>query len=166
MKCPNCGIELLGSLKICPKCKFDTTLGMVSPEYLKKLEEQLPEDSPERERLEKIRGQATNFITTTSGIVEGYRISQYLGIRSGHCVLGTGFLSEFTAGFSDMFGVENGRMSSKLAQAKNAAVSQMVAECLRIGADAAIAVDVEIMSIGINMMVASATGTAVKLEKL
>lgn len=37
MKCPNCKIELLGSMKKCPKCGYDTEKGSVDQAYLSSL---------------------------------------------------------------------------------------------------------------------------------
>ena len=34
MRCPNCGIELLGSMKKCPRCAYDITTGQVDQKYL------------------------------------------------------------------------------------------------------------------------------------
>ena len=34
MRCPNCSTELLGSMKKCPKCGYDTISGTVDPGYL------------------------------------------------------------------------------------------------------------------------------------
>lgn len=162
MKCPNCGVELLGSMKICPKCKYDTTLGMISPEYVKKL----ADDSAEKAELEAQAQRVLNFLATTGNTVDGYKIVKYMGIKSGNCVLGTGFLSELSAGWTDSFGMESGRMGSKLSQVKETAIARLITECVKIDADAVIGVDTDIMTIGANMMVATATGTAVKLEKL
>ena len=34
MKCPNCGMEILGSMKKCPRCAFDTTTGSIDIKYM------------------------------------------------------------------------------------------------------------------------------------
>lgn len=39
MKCPNCSVELLGSMKKCPKCGYDTQSGAIDQSYLDSLAE-------------------------------------------------------------------------------------------------------------------------------
>lgn len=39
MKCPNCSTQLLGSMKKCPKCGYDTVSGAVDNDYLNALAE-------------------------------------------------------------------------------------------------------------------------------
>ena len=62
--------------------------------------------------------------TTTGFNFEGYTITSYLGIVSGQTVLGTGFLSEFKASFSDFFGVQSDAFADKLEEAKQAAMKK------------------------------------------
>lgn len=110
--------------------------------------------------------QISNFLRTTSSSFEGYRITKYLGIYSGHCALGTSILSEISAGISDILGTDSDRMANKLFEAKNIAITRLIKQCTEVGADGVLAVDTDIMTLSNNMIVASATGTAVKLEKL
>lgn len=44
----------------------------------------------------------TNFLVTTTNLLEGYRISNYLGTVSAHVVTGTGLFSDFGAGLTDL----------------------------------------------------------------
>ncbi|MCR5138409.1 MAG: FHA domain-containing protein [Oscillospiraceae bacterium] len=39
MKCANCGVELLGSMKKCPKCGYDAETGMIDQAYMNRLAE-------------------------------------------------------------------------------------------------------------------------------
>lgn len=64
-----------------------------------------------KERIERIQHIENNFadleksfMVTTGYEFEGYRITAYRGIASGDIVLGTGFISEFAASWSDAFG--------------------------------------------------------------
>ena len=55
----------------------------------------------------------------TSGYnFEGYTITEYLGVFSGECALGTGFLSSLGAGISDFLGTNSKMYSNKLKEAK------------------------------------------------
>lgn len=53
MKCNNCGIELLGTMKKCPKCGFNTETGTVDSAYLENLNRSR-EKTPEPERYKKV----------------------------------------------------------------------------------------------------------------
>ncbi len=62
MKCGNCGIELLGSMKKCPKCGYDTEMGTIDPRYVKpsnKSEERKP-DTPTYSKFITCEGRFSN----------------------------------------------------------------------------------------------------------
>ncbi len=84
---------------------------------------------------------------------------------SGQIVLGTEFFSEFGASLSDLFGVGSTLMAWKTEQAKDKALDELIVNCLMKGANAVIGVDLDFMTIGNNMIVACANGTAVVIEK-
>lgn len=107
-----------------------------------------------------------DFLETTGFSFEGYKIIEYRGIRSGEIVLGTGFLSEFSAGINDLFGTASNSMASKLTAAKNAALEKLKESCLLANANAVIGVDIDISIMGQNMILACANGTAVRIEKI
>ena len=103
----------------------------------------------------------------TSGYnFEGYRIVEYLGFLSGETVLGTGFLSEFSAGFSDFFGVSNQRFADKLEQAKDAAIQHLLEKAVNAGANALIGIDIDYNMFSANMIGVIANATAVKIEAI
>lgn len=107
-----------------------------------------------------------DFLETTGFSFEGYKIIEYRGIRSGEIVLGTGFLSEFSAGINDLFGTASNSMASKLTAAKNAALEKLKESCLLANANAVIGVDIDISIMGQNMILACANGTAVRIEEI
>ena len=173
MNCPHCGIPLVGGITRCPKCKYDTKAPDGGPEFQKKLlEERENEEKKQKEQeqaAEKYRqalAKKSSFLSTTGYGFDGYHITQYLGIKSGEVVLGTGVFSEFSAGVSDFFGVASNTMSTKLTTAKNAALSKLIDACMHVGANAVIGVDIDIMTVGTNMIVACANGTAVYIERV
>lgn len=181
--CPNCGVALLGTVKECPKCHYDFALGKVPDVYVKRAEEQKAIEEAEAEvtrlRLEKKRLEEEqreqaladfahnmlHFKTTTGFGFEGYKIIRQFNVQRGVCILGTGFLSEASAAFSDMFGASSTSMELKLKQAQKSAINDLIRECAAFGANAAIGVDIDIMTLANNMLVASATGTAVYIEE-
>ena len=55
-----------------------------------------------------------NFKVTTGYNFDGYEIAEYLGIYSGEVVLGTGFISEFSASLSDIMGSRSNTFAKKM----------------------------------------------------
>ena len=106
------------------------------------------------------------FLETTGFTFEGYKIIEYKGIMSGEIVLGTGFLSELSASINDFLGTVSTSMTEKLTQAKQIALHKLKENCLSVCANAAIGIDFDVTTIGTNMIVVCANGTAVRIEKL
>ena len=123
----------------------------------------------QRRKLEELYAKMpqlrAEFLCTTGYNFDGYKITNYIGIKSGESVLGTGLLSDLSAGLTDFFGVESSVVGRKLGQAKEKALASLIDNCIIAGANAAIGIDLDIMTYGPNMMVACANGTAVKIEK-
>ena len=112
----------------------------------------------------ELRRRVSNMIYTTTPNVEGPSIKKYLGIISGSAVVGTGFVSEFGAAISDLFGGSSGSYNSKLNYARDEAMVMLKKEALKKGANAVVGIDTDIMTVGNNMFVVNATGTAVLIE--
>ena len=62
------------------------------------------------------------FKVTTGYDFEGYQIMDYKGIVSGDIVLGTGFISEFAASWSDAFGTTSNTFAGKMKTAKTESI--------------------------------------------
>lgn len=105
-----------------------------------------------------------NILLTTSNNFEGYDIVEYCGVESGSVVLGTGFLSEFSASFNDARGSEDNLMGQKVEEAKASATNKLIENCIYAGGNAIVGVGYDMMTIGTNMIVVSANGTSVKIK--
>lgn len=105
------------------------------------------------------------MLITTGYNFEGYTIIEYLGVFSGECVLGTGFLSSLGAGFSDMFGTNSGMYAGKLRRAKQSAMNVLERQVREIGANAIIGLDIDYTTFSADIMGVIANGTAVKIVK-
>lgn len=116
--------------------------------------------------VERKQVQLANMLITTGYQFEAYKISRYLDIVSADTVLGTGILSEFGAGLSDLFGVESDEFSSKVQQARESAQKKLILSACEKGANAIIGVDFDYIVLGQNMIGVSVTGTAVVVEKI
>ena len=103
----------------------------------------------------------------TSGYnFEGYTITEYLGVFSGECALGTGFLSSLGAGISDFLGTNSKMYSNKLKEAKSYAMEQLQRQVVAAGGNAIIGLDIDYVSFSSDIMGVITTGTAVKLKDI
>ena len=186
--CPKCGATYSSreSAKVCGSCGVAAIAsGISDPDWYamsradreSKKKDILASADParaverEKERQrEQLRADMpqlkASFIAATTPAVDGYHVTEYLGVSSGNVVLGTGIFSELSAGLSDLFGAANAAMGEKLDKAKRLAIERLIENCILSGANAALGIDVEIMSLAGNMIVASATGTAVRIEPI
>lgn len=105
------------------------------------------------------------FKVTTGYDFEGYQIVDYKGIVSGDIVLGTGFISEFAASWSDAFGTTSNTFAGKMKTAKQKALKQLMANAMITGANAVIGIDFDYTMFDNNMLGVSANGTAVVIRK-
>lgn len=107
-----------------------------------------------------------NFMMTTGYNFEGYKIKKYVKVITAECVLGTGFLSEFTSGFADFFGVESEQFNSKLKEARNFALNKLTKQAFELKANAVIGIDIDYTMFGKNMIGVIINGTAIEVEKI
>lgn len=107
-----------------------------------------------------------DFIITTTNSLEGYEVSNYLGVVSAHIVTGTGFFSDFAASFSDVFGGRSNSYEKQLNSIKQEVMSRLKAEAVSRNANAILGMRVdfdEISGKGKTMFMVTAVGTAVKI---
>jgi uncharacterized protein YbjQ (UPF0145 family) len=105
------------------------------------------------------------MITTTTSNIEGRQISQYLGLVSGEAVMGANIFRDLFAGIRDIVGGRSGSYENVLRGGRDQALSEIIEEGQRLGADAivGIAIDYEAVGSSDSMMMVVITGTAVKL---
>jgi uncharacterized protein YbjQ (UPF0145 family) len=102
------------------------------------------------------------LITTTPGI-EGSPVTEYLGIVTAQGVLGVNAVKDVSAGMRNIFGGRVKSYENELASGVSDALAEMEKQAAKLGADAVVGVDVDYESMGSNMLIVSASGTAVKL---
>ena len=88
------------------------------------------------------------MIVTTTGNIEGRRITAYHEIVTGETVLGTNIFRDFLAGITDLVGGRSGGYEKELRNAKDMAIEEMVAEARTLGANAVVGVDLDYEHIG------------------
>lgn len=102
------------------------------------------------------------MIVTTTPTIEGRPASQYLGIVTGEAILGANIFRDLFAGIRDIVGGRSAAYEEELGKARRTALAEMQDEARRLGADAVVGVDLDYEVIN-NMLMVSASGTAVKL---
>ena len=107
------------------------------------------------------------MLVTTTPTIEGKKIVQYHGLVSGEAILGANLFKDLFAGITDIIGGRSGSYERELRKAKDIALQEMMEEAGLLGANAVIAVDLDYETISGgsgNMLMVSASGTAVKIE--
>lgn len=102
------------------------------------------------------------MIVTTTPTVEGYQVADYLGIVTGEAIMGANIVRDIFASVTDIIGGRSGVYESKLADARETALTEMQDRARALGANAVIGVDLDYEVIG-QMLMVSASGTAVRL---
>ena len=105
------------------------------------------------------------MITSTTNTIEGREIAEYRGIVTGEAILGTNIFRDFFAGIRDIVGGRSGAYEKALREARDIALSEMQDEAQKLGANAAIGIDLDYENISTgssgSMLMVSASGTAV-----
>lgn len=105
------------------------------------------------------------MFSTTTNIIEGQPVQQYLGLVTGEVIVGANIFRDLFASITDIVGGRSGKYEKVLARARQEAIQEMEAEARNLGANAVIGVDLDYESLGQNgsMLMVVCTGTAVKL---
>lgn len=106
------------------------------------------------------------MIITTTPSIEGKRIIEYKGVIFGEVITGVNFLKDFAAGLTNIFGGRSGSYEGELIEARNNALEELVKRAEMIGGNAVVGVDIdyEVLGQGGNMLMVTASGTAVVVQ--
>ena len=108
------------------------------------------------------------MIITTTAVLSGKEVTDYLGLVSGEAILGANIFRDFFAGIRDIVGGRSGAYEASLREAKDIALREMEEAAQRLGANAVIGVDLDYENITAGnsggMLMVSASGTAVKVR--
>ncbi|MBU5438397.1 putative heavy metal-binding protein [Tissierella sp. MSJ-40] len=106
------------------------------------------------------------MISTTTPTIEGKKIIEYKGIVFGEVISGVDFIKDFAASLTNFFGGRSGSYEGELIEAREAAIREMESRAMKMGANAVIGVDIdyEVLGQGGNMLMVTASGTAVVIE--
>ena len=108
------------------------------------------------------------MIITTTNAVDGYKVVGYHGIVFGEVIAGINMLKDIGAGLRNIFGGRSQGYEEELLNARNEALAELEQRAAALGADAVIGVDLdyEVLGQGNDMLMVTASGTAVKLEQI
>ena len=103
------------------------------------------------------------MIITTTHSIEGKRILEYKGIVFGEVISGVDFIKDFSAGLTNFFGGRSNSYEQELIQARFNAIQELEKHAAAVGANAVVGVDIdyEVLGGGGNMIMVTASGTAV-----
>jgi len=106
------------------------------------------------------------MIVTTTPSVEGKMIVDYKGVVFGEVVSGVDFIKDIAAGLTNFFGGRSGSYEGELIEAREAALKEMEERAAALGANAVVGVDIdyEVLGQSGNMLMVTASGTAVVVE--
>ncbi len=106
------------------------------------------------------------MIITTTSVLEGFKVDEYLGVVTGEVVMGTNVIKDFFAGLSDIFGGRSNSYENSLSKGVNSVVSELRERAGAMGANAVIGVQHSMSSVGEGLMMIVVMGTAVKVRKV
>jgi uncharacterized protein YbjQ (UPF0145 family) len=105
------------------------------------------------------------MLMSTTTIIEGRPVREYLGIVTGEVIVGANIFKDLFASVRDIVGGRSGSYESTLRDARKTALDEAAQEAKALGADAVIGVDLdyEVLGQGGSMLMVTASGTAVML---
>ena len=107
------------------------------------------------------------MLITTTPQIEGKKVRAYLGVVSGEAIMGADIFKDLFAGIRNIVGGRASAYEQELRRAKDIALEEMTENAKNLGANAVIGVDLDYETLGQggNMLMVSASGTAVKYEE-
>ncbi|HVL24283.1 MAG TPA: heavy metal-binding domain-containing protein [Thermomicrobiales bacterium] len=105
------------------------------------------------------------MIVTTTNVIDGQPVQQYLGIVCGEAILGANIMKDLFAGIRDIVGGRSAAYERELANAREIALREMEEQARSLGANAIIGMDLDYETVGSGgaMLMVSASGTAVRI---
>ena len=104
------------------------------------------------------------MIVTTTSIIEGHPVQEYLGIVAGEAVLGLNVFKDFGAGIRNLVGGRSAGYEDEIIKGREQATHEMMQRAQALGANAVVGVDIDYESVGTangGMIMVTVAGTAV-----
>ncbi|QJC22142.1 putative heavy metal-binding protein [Arcanobacterium buesumense] len=106
------------------------------------------------------------MISVTTPTIEGHHIVRYHGIVFGEVIQGVNALKDLSAGLTNFFGGRSVSYEEELLHSRESAIHEMENRASALGANAVVGVDIdyEVLGTGNNMLMVTASGTAVYID--
>ena len=109
------------------------------------------------------------MLTTTTDLVQGYQVQNYLGIVTAEVVYGTNAFRDFFAGIRDAIGGRTGSYERVFEKGQQEAIQELQKRASKLNADAIVGIEIDTGTINVDnkgvLILITATGTAVSLQK-
>ncbi len=103
------------------------------------------------------------MIITTTPIIQGKEIKEYLGIVTGEAIMGANIVKDIFASITDIVGGRSAAYEKELTRARSIAVKEMEENARILGANGIVGVDLDYETVREGMLMVSVSGTAVKI---
>lgn len=106
------------------------------------------------------------MISTTTPYIEGKTIVEYKKVVFGEVITGVNFVKDFGAGIRNLVGGRSKGYEDELVRARENALSELERRAAELGANAVVGIDIdyEVLGSANNMLMVTASGTAVVVE--
>lgn len=103
------------------------------------------------------------MLVSTTNAIEGRPITEYMDVICAQGVLGVNAFKDIAAGMRNVFGGRSKSYENELAAGVSSVLDELREIAARMGADGIVGIDIDYETVGSNMLMVSASGTAVKL---
>lgn len=141
------------------------SINMVAVPARAPLQEALKLSKAAEEESLKYQRKNREFMATMGIGFEGYRIVEYRDVVSGEVVLGTGTFTELGQQMGDITGKTCETVAGKINAAKEQALFHLKHRAMLEGGNAVLGVSYNIVNLSDSMLLVSANGTSVFVEK-
>ena len=106
------------------------------------------------------------MLKTTTSIVDGRPIDEYLDVVVGEAILGANIFKDIFGAIRDGVGGRAGAYEQEMGRAREVAFEEMETKAKALGADGIVGIDIDYEVVGQNgsMMMVSVSGTAVRFK--
>ncbi|MBD1390993.1 heavy metal-binding domain-containing protein [Neiella sp. HB171785] len=106
------------------------------------------------------------MLKTTTSVVQGKEISDYLDVVVGEAILGANIFKDIFGAIRDIVGGRAGAYEEEMGKARAIAFDEMEQKAKALGADGIVGIDIDYEVVGQQggMMMVSVSGTAVKFK--
>ena len=103
------------------------------------------------------------MIVSTGPEVDGRPVREHLDVVSAQAIMGVNIGKDLTAGLRNIVGGRSKSYEGEISKAVSEVMRELKENAESLGADAILSIDIDYETVGSNMLMVAASGTAVKL---